>query len=118
MPWTTRSASLTARSLLSTLSRETVTELIVDTILQRHLRPIFSKSTTKLTSSGRPSQYPSQYPGQNAPKDAAVGDDEPLWKRNGLGVVSMFAWAVETSNVSHTCFYNIKLEIAIDGVTG
>ncbi|KAK0388726.1 hypothetical protein NLU13_4969 [Sarocladium strictum] len=91
-PWATPSASLIARALLSSLTPERTAHLIVDTILQGHLRPIFSQATKKVTSSGRPKIY----------QEEGIGADrarweEPEWKKRAATAVSTFAWAVEAS---------------------
>ena len=99
-PWTTSSAAHASLSLLSALPSAKTSRFIVDTVLQRHLRPIFSKTTSKVTSSGRPSQYPEQ---DARVTEAATrgGIEEPAWKTgSGLTAVSTFAWAVDALEVS------------------
>jgi hypothetical protein len=99
-PWSTSSASRASLSLLSALSPDKISRFIVDTVLQHHLRRIFSQTTYKVTSSGRPSRYPEQ-DARAAEAAARGGIDEPPWKTGrGLTAVSTFAWAVAASEVS------------------
>ncbi|SCV43350.1 uncharacterized protein FFB14_07938 [Fusarium fujikuroi] len=57
-PWTTAQAATAASKLLSEhLEGESLNEFITNTILQEHLKPLFMKSTSRITASGRPSQY-------------------------------------------------------------
>lgn len=93
-PWTTEKASLLASRLVKTgIPKSRTGDFIVYSILQRYLRPIFSKSASKLTASGRPSQFPDQ---GRKPGD---GLEPPSWKKQGLQVISVFRWAVESSSV-------------------
>lgn len=94
-PWTTEKASLLASRLLKmSINEENTRQFIVESILQEHLRPIFSKSTGKLTASGRPSRFPDQE------HKSRAGLETPSWGKQGLQVISVFRWAVETSSVS------------------
>jgi hypothetical protein len=95
-PWTTENASATARLLLKTqLTGDKLSQFITGTLLRDYFRPLFIKSPSGLTSSGRPSHY----------KDATEGTSHnmqtPSWKTGeGEGVVmSRFEWAVESSDV-------------------
>lgn len=93
-PWTTEKASLLASRLIKTsIPRDRTENFIVYSILQRYLRSIFSKPTSKLTTSGRPSQFPDQ---GYKPRD---GLEPPSWKKQGLQVISVFRWAIRTSSV-------------------
>ncbi|KAF5617297.1 tRNA nucleotidyltransferase [Fusarium sp. NRRL 25303] len=57
-PWTTAQAATAASKLLfEHLEGESLNEFITNTILQEHLKPLFMKSSSRITASGRPSQY-------------------------------------------------------------
>ncbi|CVK93113.1 uncharacterized protein FMAN_12519 [Fusarium mangiferae] len=57
-PWTTAQAATAASKLLfQHLEGESLNEFITNTILQEHLKPLFMKSSSRITASGRPSQY-------------------------------------------------------------
>ncbi|KAF5529419.1 CCA tRNA nucleotidyltransferase mitochondrial [Fusarium mexicanum] len=57
-PWTTAQAAAAASKLLSKhLEGESLNEFITNTVLQKHLKPLFMKSSSRITASGRPSQY-------------------------------------------------------------
>ncbi|KAF5990131.1 tRNA nucleotidyltransferase [Fusarium bulbicola] len=57
-PWTTAQAAAAASKLLSKhLEGESLNEFITNTVLQKHLKPLFMKSSSRVTASGRPSQY-------------------------------------------------------------
>ncbi|KAF4502629.1 CCA tRNA nucleotidyltransferase, mitochondrial [Fusarium agapanthi] len=57
-PWTTAQAAAAASKLLSKhLEGENLNEFITNTVLQKHLKPLFMKSSSRITASGRPSQY-------------------------------------------------------------
>ncbi|KAG5773603.1 hypothetical protein H9Q72_000645 [Fusarium xylarioides] len=57
-PWTTAQAVAAASKLLDEhLEGESLNEFITNTVLQKHLKPLFMKSSSRITASGRPSQY-------------------------------------------------------------
>ncbi|KAF5644822.1 CCA tRNA nucleotidyltransferase mitochondrial [Fusarium sp. NRRL 52700] len=57
-PWTTAQAAAAASKLLSGhLAGESLNEFITNAVLQKHLKPLFMKSSSRVTASGRPSQY-------------------------------------------------------------
>ncbi|KAF5546378.1 CCA tRNA nucleotidyltransferase mitochondrial [Fusarium phyllophilum] len=57
-PWTTAQAAAAASKLLDEhLEGESLNEFITNTALQKHLKPLFMKSSSRITASGRPSQY-------------------------------------------------------------
>ncbi|TVY64720.1 hypothetical protein Focb16_v015950 [Fusarium oxysporum f. sp. cubense] len=57
-PWTTAQAAAAASKLLAEqLECESLTEFITNTVLQKYLKPLFMKSSSRITASGRPSQY-------------------------------------------------------------
>lgn len=73
-------------------------DFIVDSILQSYLRPLFSKATGKVTSSGRPSAYDDP----TALLDSRLNQETPAWKKEGPHVVTVFRWAVAFSDVRCT----------------
>ncbi|KAF5531914.1 CCA tRNA nucleotidyltransferase mitochondrial [Fusarium napiforme] len=57
-PWTTAQAAAAASKVLSEhLEGESLNEFITNAVLQKHLKPLFMKSSSRITASGRPSQY-------------------------------------------------------------
>ncbi|PNP83682.1 hypothetical protein FNYG_03245 [Fusarium nygamai] len=57
-PWTTAQAAAAASKLLSEhLEGESLNEFITNAVLQKHLKPLFMSSSSRITASGRPSQY-------------------------------------------------------------
>ncbi|KAF5668594.1 tRNA nucleotidyltransferase [Fusarium denticulatum] len=57
-PWTTAQAAAAASKLLSEhLKGESLNGFITKAVLQKHLKPLFMKSSSRITASGRPSQY-------------------------------------------------------------
>ncbi|KAG8673428.1 hypothetical protein FPOAC2_06871 [Fusarium poae] len=57
-PWTTDIAASTAtRVLTEQISVQKLPKFIADDILQDTLKPLFAKSSSRITASGRPSQY-------------------------------------------------------------
>ncbi|KAG9257559.1 uncharacterized protein F5Z01DRAFT_671154 [Emericellopsis atlantica] len=88
--WTTEEAAAMAGQLVdAALPEHKVPSFIVESILQQHLRPLFSQSTTKVTASGRPVLFE-----QGEPR-AYRGLETPSWKRGGLQIMSLFRWAVQ-----------------------
>lgn len=65
-------------------------------VLQQYLKPLFSKPSTKITQSGRPSLY-------ETPPGGFRGNfkqlQQPAWKQAGPQIVTCFEWAVWTSDV-------------------
>lgn len=91
--------AILSRALRPDEGQEKTTSLIVDTILQSYLRPLFSKTTAKLTPAGRPSAYPDTTP----LPDTRLGQETPAWKAEGPRAVAVFRWAVAHSDVhTHT----------------
>lgn len=92
--WTTgEAASLASRVLDRHLPGTKVADFIAGPLLQTYLRPIFSKSSARVTAAGRPSHF-------LEPTDRSRPQLEPpSWKRSGLHVVSDFKWAVQASDV-------------------
>jgi hypothetical protein len=92
--WTTEHAALQASHLLDTsLPERRTRDFIVGSILKDYLRPLFSKSTSKVTASGRPSQFRNQ---EQVQRD---GLEPPSWKKQGPMAIAILRWAVKTSKV-------------------
>ncbi|KAI9163740.1 Nucleotidyltransferase lcsQ [Paramyrothecium foliicola] len=93
--WATRKAASLATQLLdSQLLGDKLTQFIVGPLLRDYFRPLFSKSSARVTSSGRPSYY------AEATHDSPPGIETPSWKNGGDGsiVLSRFRWAVMSSD--------------------
>lgn len=105
--WTTEHAALQASHLLDTsLSGGRTRDFIVGSILQDYLRPLFSKSTSKVTESGRPSQFRNQ---EHVQRD---GLEPPSWKKQGPKAIAVLRWAVKTSEVgSRPHFYRMNKQV-------
>lgn len=104
-PWTTKESAKYASHLLEPVtSEDRIDSFIVESILQNHLRPLFSNTTNKVTQAGRPAQC--------SPPDQRVlpqGLRQPEWKTHGSLIISMFRWAVVMSTVENmptapTCY--------------
>lgn len=95
--WTTEKAATLASGLLDQhLAGAELGEFIAGPLLQTYLRPIFSKSSARVTTSGRPSHF--RDPADNSTNHMAP----PAWKLAGLQVVSDFHWAVRAADVGPT----------------
>jgi hypothetical protein len=99
-PWTTPEAGRISSSILDRIlpyddaqrSRE---KFIVESILQGYLRPLFSRTTSKVTSSGRPSAYQED---AAARMETRLNVEEPAWKKEGPHALAIFQWAVTASD--------------------
>ncbi|KAK1254480.1 hypothetical protein MKX08_008475 [Trichoderma sp. CBMAI-0020] len=89
--WTTEESSqLAARLLKSNLADDKLDTFITQRLLQDTLRPLFSKSSTRLTASGRPSQIAQQPPSTQA----RTSLNSVLQEREKLHAASGCKWAV------------------------
>lgn len=98
-PETAAIAAVLLLGQLLTASRLTQEQFISETILQRHLRPLFSRSKpASLTASGRKAAYAdsSAARGQSIPDDTA--QTKP-WKYTDLRAIPAVAWAVSHADV-------------------
>ncbi|KAH6989424.1 hypothetical protein BKA56DRAFT_611684 [Ilyonectria sp. MPI-CAGE-AT-0026] len=90
--WTTIKAAGVASGLLQTqLSTVRKTEFIVGPILQTFLKPLFAKSSSRVTASGRPAHY--QETAERGRQPAAASS----WKGHAPWAVSTLRWAVDAS---------------------
>ncbi|CAI6087688.1 unnamed protein product [Clonostachys chloroleuca] len=97
-PWVTDEASSLATAILSpeniaSATAADVSTFITRSILQDYLRPIFSKATTRVTSSGRPTQFPDPDPSSHR-----QGVEPPAWKKHGFRIIPIFRWAVNAAD--------------------
>ncbi|KAK8144705.1 hypothetical protein G3M48_005475 [Beauveria asiatica] len=91
-PWTTQSAASTAKRLLDRyLSGQKEQEFIIGSVLQSHLRPLFSKSSSSVTAQGRPALY------RAPPPPAGFHAQKAAWKEAGPHIITLFDWAVQAS---------------------
>lgn len=95
-PWTTHAAScLATRLAASRLPADRLAAFIVGPLLQAYIRPIFSGSSDKVTSLGRPVQFHGRPSSPRKP-----GFDNALrWKHSDPPVTSVFLWAVKNATV-------------------
>lgn len=92
--WTTVKAAGVASGLLQTqLSAVRKTEFIVGPILQTFLKPLFAKSSSRVTASGRPAHYQATAERGRHPPAASS------WKGHAPWAVSTLRWAVDASEV-------------------
>ena len=92
--WTTPKSAEAATSILDAqLEGLKQDEFITKAVLQGYLRPLFTKSSTRVTESGRPSYYdvPAE---RNRPLSQT-----PLWKQKDHWAVATLGWAVKASEV-------------------
>ncbi|OAA56014.1 hypothetical protein ISF_07612 [Cordyceps fumosorosea ARSEF 2679] len=95
-PWNTDAAASTAKSLVDgQLSGEKKQDFVTRVVLQRYLRPLFSKSTSSVTAEGRPALFR-----EPPPPNGGFHEQKAAWKDAGPHVVTVFAWAVEASEPS------------------
>ena len=93
-PWTTETAASTAGRLLDKYRPgEKQQGFIISGVLQRYLRPIFSKSTSAVTAEGRPALF------RELPPAGGFHAQKASWKEAGPHIVAVFDWAVEASEV-------------------
>lgn len=94
--WTTWECARAAENILTQAlqGEENKQSFITRTLLNEHLRPIFSHSTSKVTSSGRPVYFP------EAKEGSRRIQDEPAWRSEGEQAIPVFQWAVKASDVS------------------
>lgn len=69
-------------------------DFIITGVLERYLRPIFSKSTSAVTAEGRPALFR-----ESLPPDGGFHAQRASWKDAGPHIVAVFDWAVEASEV-------------------
>ncbi|KAF5661856.1 hypothetical protein FHETE_8262 [Fusarium heterosporum] len=92
-PWTTAIAAATASKLLTDqLTSQELTDFITSAVLQKLLKPLFMKSSARVTTSGRPSQYVNVEDGFWPPSEAQT------WKTQVPWVEATIGWAVNTSS--------------------
>ncbi|KAF4337704.1 CCA tRNA nucleotidyltransferase mitochondrial [Fusarium beomiforme] len=90
-PWTTAKAATTASKLLSEqLLGENLTSFLVNTVLQKTLKPLFMKSSSRITASGRPSQY-------DTIDDRSRPVEVHPWRARAPWAVATIQWTVNTS---------------------
>jgi hypothetical protein len=99
-----KDTSETANQLLQDLlaaNNTTNDQFIVQTILQRHLRQLFSKSKpASITSSGRKAEYidPSAGRGEGIPDDS---DETKPWKFSDFRAIPLATYSVNQADASH-----------------
>ncbi|KAK4462778.1 hypothetical protein QBC42DRAFT_326296 [Cladorrhinum samala] len=97
--WSTSESAQLASAILSTqkISKE---EFIPQQVLQRYLRPLFSKSKpASVTPSGRKTAYPDQSREHGGGMPDDISETKP-WKFTDLRAVPIVAWAVTEANDS------------------
>ncbi|KAM3511166.1 hypothetical protein MY11210_005217 [Beauveria gryllotalpidicola] len=92
-PWTTEPAAITAQRLLDRyLPGQKKQEFIIGSVLQSHLRPLFSKSSSSVTAEGRPALF------RAPPPEVGSHAQKAAWKEAGPHIVTtLFDWAVQAS---------------------
>ncbi|KAM0445835.1 hypothetical protein ACHAPV_006724 [Trichoderma viride] len=103
--WTTKESSqLAARLLKSNLAEDKLDTFITQRLLQDTLRPLFSKSSTRLTASGRPSQLAQQ----PTSTQARTSLDTVSQEREKHYAASSCKWAVLSCSVGHSKGQNVQ----------
>lgn len=93
--WATEMSSQVASRLLEThLSPERLSNFVTRSILHTFLRPLFARSSTRVTASGRPSYYQGPMP------QPYQGIQTPAWRQECPWAAAVFHWAVKASDVS------------------
>ena len=94
-PWTTSISATTVTELLAQqLNDEGMTDLIVGPILQKTLKPLFTRHSSRITASGRPSQY------STAGDRSRMFEEVPTWKDEAPWAETAIQLAVDMSTVS------------------
>lgn len=93
--WTTKAAASTAELLLDRYISDDAKrqEFIVTNVLQRYLRPAFSKSTATVTAEGRPALFRDPAP------EGGFHTKKVSWKDAGPHIITVFSWCVQGSKV-------------------
>lgn len=93
--WTTKAAAYTAELLLDKYISDDAKrqEFIVTNVLQRYLRPAFSKSTASVTAEGRPVLFRDPVP------EGGFHTKKVSWKDAGPHIITIFSWSVQGSKV-------------------
>ncbi|KAF4971165.1 hypothetical protein FSARC_1887 [Fusarium sarcochroum] len=94
-PWTTTTAATVASRLLSEqLTDQKLADFIVITVLQKTLKPLFTKPSSRITASGRPSQY-----AVVEDRSQPISEVQP-WTTQAPWVEATMQWAVDMSTAS------------------
>lgn len=106
--WTTEESSqLASRLFKSSLAGDKLDTFITQRLLQETLRPLFSKSSTRLTASGRPSQLAQQ----PTSTQARTSLDSVSQEREKLHAASICKWAVMLCSVSRPKGQNMQTQV-------
>ncbi|KAF7545837.1 hypothetical protein G7Z17_g8870 [Cylindrodendrum hubeiense] len=94
-PWVTNKAVKVASGLLrEQLTASTMAGFIIGPVLQTFLKPLFAKSSSRVTASGRPAHYQeTAEKGRQPPKTSS-------WKALAPWAISTLRWAVDASEPS------------------
>lgn len=100
--WTTQRAESNARNVLEHVMRNGAKHVfITSTVLEDFIRPIFSRTISgRITSSGRKAHYIGSSQDHAAQDSLLSTGDTKSWKTDQIHAITIFAWAVEQSNVS------------------
>ncbi|KAI5457218.1 hypothetical protein BGZ63DRAFT_408664 [Mariannaea sp. PMI_226] len=94
-PWTTEEAAIVASHLLKTeLDVEKLAAFIAGPVLQEFLKPLFAKSSSRVTESGRPDHYLLAAGSTQQHKKTSI------WKTTFPSAIAVVRWAVEVSEIS------------------
>ncbi|KAL6365377.1 hypothetical protein LRP88_01367 [Fusarium phalaenopsidis] len=91
-PWTTSISATTATELLvQQLTDEKMPDFIVGPVLQKTLKPLFTRQSSRITASGRPSQY------STAGDRPRMFEEVQTWKDEAPWAETAIQWAVNMS---------------------
>ncbi|RGP66415.1 hypothetical protein FLONG3_8852 [Fusarium longipes] len=94
-PWATPiAASAASRVLAEQVSDQRLPEFIANDILQKTLKPLFTKPSSRITASGRPSQYATV-----DDRSQAFSEVHP-WKSQAPWAEATIQWAINASTAS------------------
>jgi hypothetical protein len=99
-PPTTAKATALLEQQFSVPGSPTKEQFLTDAVLQKYLRPLFSKSKpSSITASGRKAEYTDSAAarGENMPEESPL--TKP-WKYTDQRAIPALAWAVRTADVS------------------
>ncbi|WXC47398.1 hypothetical protein QX201_007118 [Fusarium graminearum] len=91
-PWTTSvAASVASQVLAQQISAERLPGFIASDILQNTLKPLFTKSSSRITASGRPSQY------ATVDDRSRAFSEVQSWRSKAPWAEATIQWAINTS---------------------
>ncbi|KAK1953573.1 hypothetical protein LY78DRAFT_594282 [Colletotrichum sublineola] len=98
--WTTTSAASSSEDVLSSsLNNDTMHKFIASTLLERFIRPVFSRTASnRITSTGRKAYFINDDQSQVTRDPVTETTEIKPWKSTQIHAITVFAWAVKHSS--------------------